>query len=77
MEEKKEIRPWEVFASKLGSWAEKFKPFYEAGGFEPIYDYLQSRRPLGYKVVPLPEDTFRIFQEVSYDNLKAIFWLQD
>lgn len=68
---------WESFEKKLGTWSEEFKPFFLKGGFEPIYDFLKSRRPLGYRVIPDSENTFRVFEEVRMDNLKCIIWLQN
>ena len=37
---------WEKFKPYFGTWASKIKPFFDSGGFDPIYERLKedSRR---------------------------------
>ncbi len=72
MEEKSTKLRWENFEPKFGTWANKFKPFFDSGGFDPIYDFLKSESLRGKRISPLSPNTFRCFLETPYDDLKAI-----
>jgi uracil-DNA glycosylase len=68
---------WSSFEEKLGSWAPKIKPFFNNGGFDPIYAKLKEDSKRGKVILPPSNLTFRAFQETHYDNLKVVFLLQD
>lgn len=63
---------WDKFKDKFGSWAGKFQPFFDSGGFDPIYDYLKVRSAAGHKIAPLSENTYRCFKETDLNNLKVV-----
>lgn len=66
----------ESFRPKLGEWMDKFLPFFETGEMDKIFSFLKSRRPLGYKIIPSSEDTFKAFSSISPGDVKAIIYLQ-
>ena len=63
---------WESFSEKLGTWAYKIKPFFDAGGFEPIYNFLKEESKAGKKITPDSKDTFRCFRETPLPPLKCV-----
>lgn len=63
---------WEKFAPKFGTWANKIKPFFDHGGFDPIYEFLKKESKRGKKIAPLSEHTFRCFTETPIDQVKVI-----
>lgn len=63
---------WNKFESKFGTWARKFKPFFDSGGFDPIYDFLKTEATRGKRIAPLSSNTFRCFLETPYDDIKAV-----
>lgn len=63
---------WEEFEPLFGTWSAKIKPFFDSGGFDPIYKRLKDLTKRGKKIAPLSTDTFRCFIETPYDDLKVI-----
>jgi uracil-DNA glycosylase len=63
---------WELFEPLFGTWAERFKPFFDNGEFDPIYERLKSLTSRGKRVAPLSSDVFRCFQETPFDDMKVI-----
>lgn len=63
---------WTPFVPRLGTWAEKLKPFYDSGGFDVIYDYLKAENSSGKKIAPDSRDTYRCFIETPLPSLKAV-----
>ena len=63
---------WESFEPKFGTYAQKIKPFFDSGGFDPIYDFLKSESARGKKIAPLSSNVFRCFLETPYDQIKVI-----
>lgn len=62
---------------KFGTWADYFKPFIESEAFDKIFARLKWESGRGRIICPASEDTFRVFTETSYDDVRAIFILQD
>ena len=67
---------WEPIEEKLGTWAYLFKPFFDSGGFDKIYEVLKKEGKTT-KIVPEGKDLFRAFLECPKDNLKCIIVGQD
>jgi len=63
---------WETFEPKFGTWARKFKPFFDSGGFDPIYEFLKSESKRGKRIAPLSINTYRAFLETPFDEVKAV-----
>ena len=70
--ENKTTLSWQKFSPMFGSWADKIKPYFLQGGFDPIYKELKQRSSRGIKIFPSSENVFRAFRECSPDNLRAI-----
>lgn len=68
---------WTTLAPKLGSWASRIKPFYDKGGFEPIYKFLVGQSKAGVKIAPASINTYRALKELDYHDLKAVIVCQD
>jgi uracil-DNA glycosylase len=68
---------YEKVAPLLGDWAPKFRPFIESEKFDEIYRFLKQEARDGKTICPAHTDTFRAFQECSYNNLRCVFILQD
>jgi uracil-DNA glycosylase len=68
---------WKHFEEKLGTWAPKIKPFFNSGGFDPIYSFLKEEGRRGKVILPSSHSTYQVFNEVKYSNLKIVFILQD
>jgi len=67
---------WESFENLFGTWAPKFKKFFDEGGFDPIYKYLKSESRRGKKILPSSENTFRCFIETPLEEMQcAMFGL--
>ena len=64
---------FETVKHKLGSWAEKFRPFIESQEFDKIFEHLISLKNRSKVICPISAQTFRAFAETPYENLKAIF----
>lgn len=63
---------WTAFSPLFGSYSEKFKKFFDDGGFDPIYEKLKSDTARGKRIAPLSSNVFRCFQETPLDDLKVI-----
>ena len=63
---------WKNFEPRFGTWADKIKPFFDKGGFEPIYKKLKEDSNRGKKICPNNLDTFRALIETPYNNLKMV-----
>jgi len=63
---------WEFFEPQLGDWAPRIKPFFDEGGFDPIYSRLKQRSKAGKVIAPNSRDTFRAFRETPYSSLKCV-----
>lgn len=63
---------WENFEPLFGSWANKFKPFFDSGGFDDIYKYLKKEGNRGKKIAPSPSNVYRCFTETPYEELKVV-----
>lgn len=70
--EEKTMLDWTKFEPLFGTWAYKLKPFFDSGGFDPIYKLLKKDIRRGKKIVPSSSDTFRCFLETSFDDLKVV-----
>jgi len=68
---------WKTLEPRLGSWADKIKPFYDRGGFIPIYEYLKKQTSLGAKIAPISMNVYRAFKETEFSELKAVIVCQD
>ncbi|MBC7088620.1 MAG: hypothetical protein H5T96_09195 [Tissierellales bacterium] len=67
---------WEKFEPLFGTWAPKFKKFFDQGGFDDIYKYLKKESQRGKVILPSSEDTFKCFIETPLDSMDvAIFGL--
>ena len=63
---------WEKFKPLFGTWDDIIKPFFDKGGFDPIYEFLKSESKRGKKIAPLSNDVYRCFQETPIDDLKVV-----
>jgi uracil-DNA glycosylase len=63
---------WNKFEPLFGSWAGKIKPFFDNGGFEPIYKFLKLESSKGKKIAPISDLTYRCFQETPINECKVI-----
>lgn len=66
------ILNWEKFEPKFGKWSRFIKPFFDEGGFDPIYQQLKQDTKEGHVITPKSENTFRFLEKVDPDNLKCI-----
>lgn len=63
---------WVTFEPKFGTWAPKIKPFFDKGGFDPIFSYLKDQSREGKKIAPDSKLTFRCFIETPINELKCV-----
>lgn len=63
---------WEKFEPLFGNWASKFKPFFDKGGFDSIYEYLKDRAKLNHRIAPVSSLVWRAFKETDINNIKVI-----
>jgi len=63
---------WEDFEPLFGTWTNKFKKFFDSGGFDPIYDKLKKDSKRGKQIAPLAENVFKAFQKTSFEEVKCI-----
>ena len=63
---------WENFEPRFGTWANKIKPFFDKGGFEPVYKRLKEDSMRGKKICPDNLDTFRALIETPYSEIKQV-----
>lgn len=68
---------WKTLEPRLDSWADKIKPFFDRGGFIPIYEHLKQQTKNGAKIAPISQNVYRAFKETEFDNLKAVIVCQD
>lgn len=68
---------WKKFEPLFGSWAEKIKPFFDEGGFDPVYAFLRGQAQAGKKIAPASMNTYRAFAETAFDDLKCVIVCQD
>lgn len=67
----------DAVAPQFGTWAEKLAPFIVSEEFDKIFSYLKDKGRQGVVICPQAKDVFRAFKECNYNNLKAVFILQD
>lgn len=72
MEESKTNLEWDKFKPLFGTWAKKFKPFFDAGGFDPVYAYLKKESRRGKVIAPSSDFVFRCFTETPIDELMVV-----
>jgi uracil-DNA glycosylase len=63
---------WELFSPLFGDWSSRFKPFFDEGNFDSIYDRLKKDSLRGKRVAPLSTNVFRCFKETSINDVKVI-----
>jgi len=68
---------WKKFEPLFGTRADKIKPFFDEGGFDPIYAYLRGQTQAGKKVAPASMNTYRAFAETDFRELKCVIVCQD
>ena len=62
----------DAFVPLFGTWWTRIEPFWDKGGFEPIYEFLKYEGMRGKFIAPHPSNTFRCFQETSVENIKVV-----
>lgn len=60
------------FKPLFGTWWSKIKPFFDRGGFDPIYEFLKKETKRGKKIAPNSNLVFKCFQETDIDNTHAV-----
>jgi uracil-DNA glycosylase len=68
---------YDKFKEQLGSWGEILKPFIVSENCDKIYAKLKEDAKKGVVICPDSKETFRAFKECPWDDLKAVFLLQD
>ncbi len=68
---------WKKFEPLFGDWAPHIKPFFDAGGLDPVYAHLRSEAKSGKQIAPASMNTYRAFTETSMEELKAVIVCQD
>ena len=68
---------WKKFEPLFGTWADRIKPFFDAGGFDPIYDFLKGESRKGKQIAPASMNTYRAFTECDFRELKCVIVCQD
>jgi uracil-DNA glycosylase len=68
---------YDKFKEQLGSWGEILKPFIVSENCDKIYAKLKEDANKGVVICPDSKETFRAFKECPWDDLKAVFLLQD
>lgn len=63
---------WEKFQPLFGTWDEAIKPFFDSGGFDPIYEYLKQSSKRGKRIAPLSSDVYRCFRETPINELRLV-----
>lgn len=72
MEEIKTKLNWNKFEPLFGTWASRIKPFFDSGGFDPIYKQLKFDASRGKKIAPLSPNVYRCFKETPLDDVKVV-----
>jgi len=68
---------WKKFEPLFGTWADRIKPFFDEGGFDPIYMFLRGQSQDGRQIAPASMNTYRAFRETDYRELKCVIICQD
>ena len=68
---------WEKFSPLFGTWADRIKPFFDEGGFDPVYSFLRGQSQAGKQIAPASMNTYRAFTETQFDNLQCVIVCQD
>lgn len=68
---------WKKFEPLFGTWAPRIKPFFDEGGFDPIYSFLRAQSQAGKQIAPASMHTYRALIETPLDELKCVIVLQD
>lgn len=63
---------WDSFSPLLGTWAPRIKPFFDSGGFDPIYAFLKKEAKRGILIAPKSENVFKAFEKTPIDNVKCV-----
>jgi uracil-DNA glycosylase len=63
---------WKKFEPLFGTWASKIKPFFDEGGFDPVYTFLRAQSQAGKQIAPASMNTYRAFIETPIEDLKAV-----
>ncbi len=63
---------WEKFKPLFGSYSNKIKPFFDRGGFEPIYEFLKKESARNKRIAPLSNLVYRCFQETNINETYAV-----
>ena len=74
---KKTKLEWKKFEPLFGTWAPKFKPFFDKGGFDHIYDFLKGQSRKGIRIAPESINTYRAFSATDFNELKCVIVCQD
>ena len=67
---------YSTFETKLGPWADKFRPFIEGEEMWDIYQKIK-KDSMSDTICPDSSNTFRAFKTVQPVDLKVIFYLMD
>lgn len=62
----------DAFIPLFGDWWSRIEPFYDAGKFEPIYEFLKKEGLRGVAISPLSTNTFRCFTETKFEDLRLV-----
>ncbi len=60
------------FSPIFGDWWEYIEPFFDEGGFDPIFAHLRNRTMLGREIAPKSPYLFRCFRETNYKDLRVL-----
>jgi uracil-DNA glycosylase len=60
------------FAPLFGDWWSIIEPFFDMGGFDPIYEQLKKDSKRGKKIAPLSSDVYRCFRETPINELRVV-----
>jgi len=68
---------WKRFEHLFGTWADRIKPFFDEGGFDPIYAFLRSQTQDKRQIAPASMNTYRALKETDLRELKCVIVCQD
>lgn len=60
------------FAPLFGDWWDKIEPFFDEGGFDPIYEQLKKDSAMGKRIAPSSGNVYKCFQETPLEKLKVV-----
>lgn len=63
----------DTFVEATGTWWPYIEPFFDKGGFEPIYAKLKERSGKGAHIFPRSEHTFNAFKFCTYKSVVAVW----